>query len=63
MDFYRKYVAECARIITENTAKISKGGYIKAKYGDVVDPKPQEHRSAEEIVDDVIMRGGLEVID
>ena len=63
-DFWRKYLAECARILTENTAKLSKGGYINAKYGDVVSPKPKvPERSGDEIFADIVARAGLEVMD
>lgn len=63
-DFYRKYITECARILTENTAKLSVGDYIKAKYSDVVTPKPKTpERSGDEIFADIVARAGLEVTD
>ena len=56
------YFAECLRVITENTAKTSGGSYITAKLSDIVNPKPVEKRTGEEIAVDVIKRAGIEVI-
>lgn len=61
-DLYKRYVARCLRIITENTAKLSGGNYMKAEYDDILHPKPQDNRTAEEIVADVIAKAGIEVI-
>ena len=59
---YRIYVADCLRIITENTAKIGGGSYITAKLFDIINPKPVDNRSGEEIAADIIKRAGIEVI-
>lgn len=56
------YFAECLRIITENTAKIGSGSYITAKLSDIVNPKPVEKRTGEEIAADIIKRAGIEVV-
>lgn len=48
---YRVYTAEALRIITENTAKYAGGGYMKQKYSDLVDPKPEEKRTGNEIIE------------
>lgn len=61
-ELFRIYMARCARMITENTAKLSGGGYLKVDYEDIIDPKPQDKRTAEEIVADVIAKAGIEVI-
>lgn len=42
------YIAECLRMITENTAKITGGKYIERSLQDIISPKPQ--KSADEIV-------------
>ena len=47
------YYAECLRIITENTAKIGGGSYIQAKLQDILDPKPVENRTADEIIEGI----------
>ena len=56
------YYAECLRIITENTAKISCGSYITAKLADIINPKPVDKQTGEEIAADIIRRAGIEVI-
>ena len=57
------YVCDCLRLITENTAKYAGGSYMKAHYSDMIsDKKPQPEKSAEEIIDDVVKKAGLEVI-
>lgn len=47
------YYAECLRIMTENTAKMSGGSYIQAKLQDILDPKPVENRTADEIIEGI----------
>ena len=59
---YRIYVTDCLRIISENTAKMCGGSYITAKLADIINPKPAENRSGEEIAVDIIKRAGIEVI-
>ena len=56
------YYAQCLRIITENTAKIGGGSYITVKFYDIINPKPVDNRSGEEIAADIIKRAGIEVI-
>ena len=59
---YRIYVADCLRIISENTAKMGGGSYITAQLADIINPKPVENRTGEEIAADIIKRAGIEVI-
>ena len=59
---YRIYVADCLRIISENTAKTCGGSYITAKFSDIFNPKPVEKRTGEAIAADIIKRAGIEVI-
>ena len=47
------YYAECLRIIGENTARSCGGSYIQAKLVDVLDPKPVDNRSANEIIEGI----------
>ena len=47
------YYAECLRIMTENTAKMGGGSYIQAKLQDIIDPKPVENRTADEIIEGI----------
>lgn len=59
---YRIYVTDCLRIISENTAKMGGGSYITAKFADIINPKPVDDRTGEEIAADIIKRAGIEVI-
>ena len=47
------YYAECLRAISENTAKFGGGSYIQAKLKDILDPKPTDNRTADEIIDGI----------
>ena len=47
------YYAECLRIMTENTAKMGGGSYIEAKLQDILDPKPVDNRTADDIIDGI----------
>ena len=63
-EVYKVYIAECARIITENTAKSVGGNYIKATFADILKPqkeKIEDTRTGEEIAFDVLNRIGIEV--
>ena len=59
---FKIYVAECLRVMTENTAKMSGGSYISASFGDILNPKPVDNRTGEEIVAEIIQKAGLEVV-
>ena len=59
---YRFYVSECLRMIGENTAKVSGGPYMTAKFEEIISPKPADNRTGEEIAADIIKRAGIEVI-
>ena len=50
-------------MITKNTANFNGGEFIKAKFEDIVNPKPVDNRPVEEIAADVIKRCGLVVKD
>ena len=59
---YRIYVSDCLRIISENTAKMGGGSYITAKLADIINPKPVDDRTGEEIAAGIIKLAGIEVI-
>lgn len=57
------YIAECLRMITENTAKSVGGSYITARLEDIFYPQPVEEKSADDIIGGIrrkidTMRGG-----
>ena len=47
---YRVYVTDVLKILAENTAKYSGGSYMKLRYYDLIQPKPEENRTPEEII-------------
>ena len=49
-EVWRKYTARCLRLITENTAGMVNGKLISVEYEDIINPKPEEKRSADEII-------------
>ena len=59
---YRIYVTDCLRMATENTAKMSQGAYTAARFYDIINHKPVDNRSGNEIAADIIKRAGIEVI-
>ena len=40
-ELYRKYMARCVRLLTENSAGMVQGKFISAEYEDLINPKPQ----------------------
>ena len=49
-------------MITKNTAMIAGGSYMTNKLSDILDPKPVDNRTGDEIAADIIKRAGLEVV-
>lgn len=47
---YQLYITECLRMITENTARFGGGSYMQLKYSELIEPKPQDNRTADEII-------------
>ena len=47
------YYAECLRVISENTAKFGGGSYIQVKLQDILDPKPVDNRTADDIIEGI----------
>ena len=59
---YRIYVTECLRMISENKASVGGRSYMATKFEDIVNRKPVDNRTGEEIAADIIKRAGIEVI-
>ena len=59
---YRIYVSECLRMIGENTAKVSGGSYMTAKFEEIISQKPADNKTGEEIAADIIKMAGIEVV-
>lgn len=47
---WRDYSARCLRMITQNTAELVRGKFMPKEYSDIINPKPEEKRSADEII-------------
>ena len=43
-------MTDALKILAENTAKYSGGSYMKIRYYDLIQPKPEENRTPEEII-------------
>lgn len=50
---YRIYVTDALKQITENTAKFGGGGYIRARFADIIHPAPEETRTSAEIIENI----------
>ena len=49
-------------MITQNTAGRDERLYLSIGYEDIISPKPEEIRSAEDIVADVMKNAGLKLV-
>lgn len=52
-EVWRKYTARCMRMIGENTAGMVNGKFMSIEYEDIINPKPEEKRSADEIIGNI----------
>lgn len=50
---FKAYITDALRLITENTAKQVGGSYLTARYADIIEPKKEEKRTANEIIVDL----------
>ena len=57
-----QYIAMGLKMLTENTARVVGGSYLAVSYTDIIHQKPQDERTGEEIVADVIMGAGLKIV-
>lgn len=55
-DAWKMYMAEGVRMITENTAKYAGGPYITIKWADIINPKPVEIRTPEQVIHQIMTR-------
>lgn len=56
---YRSYITDVLQLMGENIASLVHGSYVTDKWRDLVNCKPQDDRTADEIVIDIMTRGGL----
>ena len=52
-ELWRNYMARCMRMATENIAIITQGKYMQVEFEDLINPKPEEKRSADDIFAEV----------
>lgn len=50
---YRFYVTDGLKIIAENTAHLVNGTVFNISYRDIINPKPVDTRTSEDIIDDI----------
>ncbi len=55
-------MADALMLTAENLAMISGGRAIRQRWAELVDQKPEDTRSCEEITADIAARCGLEVV-
>lgn len=60
---FRGYIADCLWAIAKNTANSCGGTFFETKFRDgIKEAKPEDNRTGDEIVADIIARAGIEVI-
>lgn len=47
----RVYITDALRVISESTAAIGRGKYMQKRFADIIDPKPEETRTPEEVME------------
>lgn len=59
---YRIYVTDALQVIAENTAHMAGGKTMTVRWDELTKTKPKDTRTGEEIVADVLRKGGLKLI-
>lgn len=62
-DIFQDYIANGIQMISENTARKAGDRYLSLSYREVIHPKPVDNRTGDEIVEDIILRAGLTVVE
>lgn len=52
-EVYARYTARALQILTENVANTLGGKTLSISYDDLINPKPADNRSAEEIINSI----------
>lgn len=53
---WKLYIAETVRCISGSSAKFAGGPYITVKWDDIINPKPVETRTPEQVIDQIMKR-------
>lgn len=62
-DIFHDYIANGIQMISENTARKAGDRYLSLSYREIIHPKPVDNRTGDEIVEDIIRRAGLTVVE
>lgn len=62
-DIFHDYIANAIQMISENTARKAGDRYLSLSYREIIHPKPVDNRTGDEIVEDIIRRAGLTVVE
>lgn len=57
----RVYITDALQVIAENTARMVGGKAMTTRWEELLNPKPKDTRTGEEIVADVLRKGGLKL--
>ena len=60
---YKTYITDTLKIIAENTAEFAGGGAPTVRWADMIEPKPKDTRTDDEIIADINKKCGLTMID
>lgn len=61
-DIFLNYIANGIKMISENTATRSGDRYLALSYNDIINPKPVDERTGDEIVEDIVRKAGLKIV-
>lgn len=61
-DIFMNYIANGIQMVSENTARMCGGRYLTASYNDIINPKPVDDRTGDEIVEDIVRKAGLKIV-
>lgn len=50
---YRIYITDALKAISGSTSKFAGGNYISERYYDLINPKPKDTRTAEDIINSI----------
>lgn len=59
---YRVYVTSTLKMIAESVSKYGGGSYPMQTWAEIIEPKPVDTRTGNEIVADIISKAGLTLV-
>ena len=61
-EIYQTYVTDSLKAIAENTQRYAGGVVLQKRYVEIINSKPPDNRTGDEIAADVIKKAGLKVV-